>query len=110
MSASVEIGPVSAAPADLADLAQVLVEVVAAGGSVSFMHPLAVERARAFWERSIAAASRGERVVLGARCEGRLVATVTLDLDCPENQPHRAEVAKLMTRPDHRGRGIARSL
>ena len=48
--------------------------------------------------------------MLGARAAGRLLGTVTLLLDCPENQPHRAEIAKLMTRPSARGRGVARAL
>jgi ribosomal protein S18 acetylase RimI-like enzyme len=49
-------------------------------------------------------------VILGAWDGEELVATVTLLLDCPPNQPHRAEVAKMMTRPSHRGRGIASAL
>ena len=58
-----------------------------------------------------AAADRyGERVVLGAWDRDILAATVTLLLDCPPNQPHRAEIAKLMTRPSHRGRGLAAAL
>ncbi len=95
---------------DVEALADILVQTVAAGGSVSFMHPLATDRARAFWEQALSAADRGERVVLGARSAGRLLGTVTLLLDCPENQPHRAEIAKLMTLPSARGRGIARAL
>ena len=91
-------------------LAEMLVEVVAHGGSVSFMHPLASADAKAFWTGSLAAAQAGDRVVLGAREDGRLVATVTLLLDCPPNQPHRAEIAKLMTRVHARGRGLARAL
>src|SRR6187402_262087 len=79
-------------------LADLLVETVAAGGSVSFMHPLARETAMAFWERSLAAAARDERIVLGLRDpEALLIGTVTLLLDCPPNQRHRAEIAKLMT-------------
>jgi ribosomal protein S18 acetylase RimI-like enzyme len=74
------------------------------------MHPLALEVADTFWEGSLAAAARGERVVLGAFDEESLVGTVTLLLDCPPNQPHRAEVAKLMTRISHRGRGVAKAL
>jgi ribosomal protein S18 acetylase RimI-like enzyme len=35
---------------------------------------------------------------------------VTLLLDCPPNQPHRGEIAKMMTRLSHRGRGIATAL
>ncbi len=91
-------------------LSEILREVVANGGSVSFMHPLEPETARVFWEGALAAAERGERVVLGAWEGEALVGTVTLLLDCPPNQPHRAEIAKLMTRLSHRGRGIAAAL
>jgi ribosomal protein S18 acetylase RimI-like enzyme len=91
-------------------LSEILVEVVANGGSVSFMHPLAFEAADKFWEGSLAAAVRGERVVLGAFDGESLVGTVTLLLDFPPNQPHRAEVAKLMTRMSHRRRGVAKAL
>ena len=86
-------------------LADLLVETVAGGGSVSFLHPLAARRSRRFWTQSLAAAGRGERVVLGARDGDRLAATVTLHLDCPPNQPHRGEIAKLMTRLADRRKG-----
>jgi ribosomal protein S18 acetylase RimI-like enzyme len=92
------------------ELADLLIEIVDNGGSVSFMHPLAKKTATAFWEASLASADRGERVVLGAREDGKLVATVSLLLNCPENQPHRAKIAKLMTRVNRRGHGVARSL
>ena len=110
MAHGAHVAPVTGGPEDVDDLAEILVEVVAGGASVSFMHPLSEDRAHRFWTESIAAAGRGERVVLGARSEGRLVGTVTLRLDCPENQPHRGEIAKLMTRPGHRGRGLGRAM
>lgn len=91
-------------------LADLLIETVAAGGSVSFMHPLSRADAEAFWAGSLAAAGRGERVVFGAFDGDDLVATLTLSLDCPPNQPHRAELAKMMTRVSHRGRGLAMAL
>lgn len=91
-------------------LSEILVEVVANGGSVSFLHPLEPERARAFWRDALEAADRGERVVLGAWDGAVLAGTVTVLLDCPPNQPHRGEIAKLMTRVSHRGRGVARTL
>ena len=105
-----DIRPLYGSPQIRQALSEILVEVVANGGSVSFMHPLAVEEADAFWEGSLAAAARGERVVLGAFDGETLVATLTLILKVPPNQPHRAELAKMMTRPSHRGRGAARSL
>jgi ribosomal protein S18 acetylase RimI-like enzyme len=91
-------------------LVDLLIETVAAGGSVSFMHPLARETAGAFWNTSLLAAAKGERLVLGAWDGEILIRTVTLLLDFPPNQPHRAEIAKLMTRLDHRGKGVATRL
>jgi ribosomal protein S18 acetylase RimI-like enzyme len=105
-----EISRLSSTPQAIAALADVLVEVVANGGSVSFMHPLSPQAAANFWTRSLAAADAGKRVVLGATIDGELVGTVTLDLATPPNQPHRADIAKLMTRMSHRGRGVARAL
>jgi ribosomal protein S18 acetylase RimI-like enzyme len=106
----ITISALDGAPALPAQLAEILIEVVANGGSVSFMHPLAAEQATGFWRASLAAAARGERVILGAWDGEVLAGTVTLLLDCPPNQPHRAEIAKLMTRLSHRGRGIASAL
>jgi len=91
-------------------LSELLVETVAGGGSVSFMHPLPLEMADAFWRDSLAAAARGDRVVLGALDGETVVATVTLLLGLPPNQPHRAEIAKMMTKVSHRHRGIASRL
>jgi ribosomal protein S18 acetylase RimI-like enzyme len=91
-------------------LAGLLVETVASGGSVSFMHPLDPDIARGFWSDTLAAADAGGRIVLTARAAGGLVGTVTLLLAMPQNQPHRAEIAKLMTSLAARGRGVARAL
>ena len=106
----IAIAALSASPRIRAMLSEILVEAVANGGSVSFMHPLAPEAAESFWDRALAAAARGERVVLGAWDGEALAGTVTLRLDFPPNQPHRAEIAKLMTRLSHRSRGIAAAL
>ena len=106
----ITITSLSASPRVREMLSEILIEVVAAGGSVSFMHPLAPEAANAFWEASLASADRGERIVLGAWDGDLLAGTVTLLVDLPPNQPHRAEVAKMMTRVSHRGRGIATAL
>ena len=107
---SLKIVELRSSPDVIAALAETLVEAVTSGASVSFMHPLAPEVAAEFWTRSLAAAEAGGRVVLGAMDHGELVGTVTLHLDCPPNQPHRGEIAKLITRLSHRGRGIARAL
>src|ERR1700728_2025255 len=82
---AIEIRPLSLAPEVLAALNDILVATVAGG-------------------------ERGERFVLGAFVDGTPVGTVSLLLDCPPNQPHRAEIAKMMTLPSHRGRGVATAL
>jgi ribosomal protein S18 acetylase RimI-like enzyme len=105
-----EITTLRASVETLAQLSEVLIEVVANGGSVSFMHPLGSVAAETYWTDALAAQARNERVVLGAWEGDVLVGTVTLLLDFPANQPHRAEIAKLMTRLDYRGRGVATSL
>lgn len=91
-------------------LSEILVETVADGGSVSFMHPLERRAADAFWDAALDSAARDERVVLGAWEGEALVGTVTLVLASAPNQPHKAEIAKLMTRPSRRGRGVAGAL
>jgi ribosomal protein S18 acetylase RimI-like enzyme len=104
------IAPLTTSPETVASLSALLVETVANGGSVSFMHPLSQNDADAFWRGSLASADRGERFVLGAFDGDALIATVTLLLNLPPNQPHRAEIAKMMTKLSHRGRGAARAL
>ena len=106
----IEIRVLQPSAAVIEMLSDILIETVAAGGSVSFMHPLARDVARAFWQESLEAAARGRRVVLGAWDGELLAGTVTLLLDCPPNQPHRGEIAKLMTRIGHRRRGIGVAL
>jgi ribosomal protein S18 acetylase RimI-like enzyme len=106
----IDIKPLLASPAICQALSEILIETVANGGSVSFLHPLPPNTARAFWDGALASADRSERIVLGAWDGDALAGTVMLLLDCPPNQPHRAEIAKLMTRVSHRGRGVATAL
>ncbi|OLV16303.1 GNAT family N-acetyltransferase [Deinococcus marmoris] len=110
MNPKLEIRPLAAAPETRTQLAGMLVETVAQGGSVGFMHPLTLEAAAAFWDGALAAASRGERMILGGWNGPQLIGTVTLILNTPPNQPHRAEIAKMMTRPQWRGQGVASAL
>ncbi|MEN0073512.1 MAG: GNAT family N-acetyltransferase [Paracraurococcus sp.] len=91
-------------------LAEILVTCVEAGASVSFLPPLAPARARAFWHRVAADVAGGRRLLLAAWQEGALVGTAQLVLDMPENQPHRADVAKVLVDPAARRGGIGRAL
>jgi GNAT superfamily N-acetyltransferase len=97
--------------ADLEGLADVLHATVHAGGSVSFVLPFPIESALAFWrDRVLPAVRAGTRRVLVARIGSRIVGTVQIDLGTPPNQPHRAEVLKMLVHPDARRQGIARAL
>jgi len=98
------------AATDIAELAEVLADCVAGGASVSFMPPFGVAQATAFFERIAAEVARGEAALLAARVSGRIVGTVQLGLALPPNQPHRADVRKLLVHRRARGRGIGAAL
>ena len=92
-------------------LADVLIDCVEGGASVSFMLPLPRETALAFWRGIAEGVVRGERVLLIAEeADGRIVGTVQLILAQPANQPHRADVAKMLVHRSARRCGIAQQL
>ena len=93
-------------------LADVLVDCVEGGASVSFMLPLSRERAEAYWASALDSASRGERIVMVAEeaSTGVVVGTVQVVLTAPENQPHRGEIAKMLVHRRARRRGVAEAL
>ncbi|MDR3535939.1 MAG: GNAT family N-acetyltransferase [Acetobacteraceae bacterium] len=91
-------------------LCAILTTCVAEGAGVSFLPPLAPDTASAFWRRIAKDVAAGRRVLLAAWAEGVLSGTVTLAFASAENQPHRAEVEKLLVHPDARRHGLARVL
>lgn len=93
-------------------LAEVLIDCVAGGASVSFMWPLGPDKAHAFWQSVIDSARRGERIVLVAEelSSGSIVGTVQVVFAVPDNQPHRADVAKMLVHRRARGRGLGAAL
>jgi GNAT superfamily N-acetyltransferase len=96
--------------AAVAALAGLLIACVEDGASVGFMAPLTPARAEAFWRRVAADTAAGARALLVAEAAGRVVGTAQLALALPENQPHRADVAKVLTHPAARRRGIGAAL
>ena len=98
------------AAARIGQLARVLVDCVEGGASVSFMLPIAPATAAGFWQDVANSVARGERTLLVAEDADGIAGTVQLITALPENQPHRAEVAKLLVRPGVRGTGIGRRL
>jgi GNAT superfamily N-acetyltransferase len=91
-------------------LADVLLDCVEGGASVSFMLPMARETALAFWRKVADGIARGERTLLVAEDAEGIAGTVQLITDMPENQPHRADVAKLLVHRRARGAGIGQRL
>lgn len=93
------------------ELGALLHACVCAGASVNFVLPYSPQDGQAFWTGKVLPAVRaGGRAVLVARTGARIAGTVQLAYDTPPNQPHRAEVSKLLVHPDARRRGIARLL
>jgi GNAT superfamily N-acetyltransferase len=103
--------PTAPSVAQIDALARVLVDCVEGGASVSFMQPLSVERAGAFWRGVASSVARGERALLVAEdAQGEIVGTVQLVLAQPENQPHRADVAKMLVHRRARRAGVGAAL
>jgi GNAT superfamily N-acetyltransferase len=98
------------APAAVDGLAAVLADCVNGGASVNFMLPYGTADAAEFFRKSIPSIARGDTVLLAAKLDGRIVGTVQLGLDTPPNQPHRAEVKKMLVHRAARGKGIGAAL
>jgi GNAT superfamily N-acetyltransferase len=96
--------------AEIDGLADLLVDCVEGGASVSFMHPLSRERAARFWRRVASGVAAGERALLVAEDALGICGTVQLVLDLPENQPHRADLAKMLVHRRARRQGLAAAL
>ena len=99
-------------PAVAEALADVLLDCVEGGASVGFMYPLPRAKALAFWQNVLASAARGERIVLVAEdlVSNTIVGTVQVVLAMPDNQPHRADVAKMQVHRRARRRGLGEAL
>jgi GNAT superfamily N-acetyltransferase len=96
--------------AQIHELALVLIDCVEGGASVSFMLPLSLEKATSFWRDIAHDVAAAKRALIVAEDETGIVGTVQLALAQPENQPHRADLAKLLV--DHRARrhGVGEAL
>ena len=96
---------------EIGELAEVLIDCVEGGASVSFMLPLSRQKAGDYWRGVAESAGRGERVVLGALdAAGAIVGTVQLILNLPENQPHRGDLAKMLVHRRARRQGVGAAL
>ena len=96
--------------AQIDELAGLLIDCVEGGASVGFMLPLTRDRAVAFWRRVAQGVADGERALLVAEDAHGLCGTVQLVLDQPENQPHRADLAKMQVHRRARRQGLGAAL
>ena len=96
--------------AQIDDLSAVLIDCVEGGASVGFMSPLPRDRAMAFWRRVAQGVAAGERALLIAKDARGLCGTVQLVLDQPENQPHRADLSKMLVHRRARRQGLGAAL
>ncbi len=114
MSDTVIVSVLSAqeAAGQVGALSAVLMDCVEGGASVSFMAPLTRERADAFWQGVAEGVAAGERILLVARdrSDGVIIGTVQVILRQPENQPHRADIAKMLVHRRARRRGVGAAL
>jgi GNAT superfamily N-acetyltransferase len=93
-------------PAEVEALCDVLIDCVEGGASVSFMSPMTRDKAMSFWSATSASLARGERAVIVAEDARSIVGTVQVIWAQPENQPHRADVAKMLVHRRARRCGI----
>ena len=91
-------------------LADLLIDCVDGGASVSFMQPLSMQNALAFWRGVAERVARNERALLVAEDDAGIVGTVQLVLDQPENQPHRADLSKMLVLRRARRQGLGELL
>ena len=112
MNAGAEIFVITApvSEAVLEQLAAVLVDCVEGGASVSFMSPFSQAQALAFFRKIASSVTSGDTLLLVAKLGGRIVGTVQLGLDTPPNQPHRADVRKMLVHRSARRFGIGAAL
>jgi GNAT superfamily N-acetyltransferase len=100
--------------AEIQALSDVLIDCVEGGASVGFMQPLSRAKANAFWLGVAAAVGRGERLLLAAAdaadAAGAILGTVQIVFAPFENQPHRADIAKMLVHRRARRHGIGAAL
>lgn len=95
---------------NLSALAAVLLDCVRGGASVSFMASFSKADAEAFFESVLREVRDGRRILLAAFLDSELIGTVQILTATPPNQPHRADVAKLLVQRSARGQGVGRRL
>ena len=106
LAMEVEVRELQSTDEHLDELAEMLIQVVEGGASIGFLPPLQRYEATKYWENVISP----EVILFVAKINNEIAGTVQLHLCTKQNGDHRAEIAKLMTHPNHRRNGVARLL
>ena len=93
-----------------AALGEVLIGCVAQGASVGFIDASDIAPMARFWQEVVHSLARGDKQLLVARQQQKIVATIIVGLAMMPNGAHRAEISKLLVHPSARRQGIARQL
>ena len=96
--------------ASIPALAEVLFDCVAGGASVSFLADFTLDESVRQFTKWADEAAAGQRAVIAAFVDGRLDGTAQLLLGTPPNQPHRADLAKMLVHRRARRLGLGRRL
>jgi len=91
-------------------LAEVLLDCVQGGASVSFMASFSMADAESFFDKVLDGVERADRMLFAAFGDSKLLGTVQVLTATPPNQPHRADIAKLLVHRSARGQGVAARL
>lgn len=112
MNAEVVVQELEAAAGrdEITSLVELLVDCVEGGASVGFVLPMTETKARAFWTSVLADVQAGQQHLLVARVDGVLAGTVLVQPAQKENQPHRADIAKLLVHRRARRHGLGARL
>ncbi len=106
MSSNLEINQLTTVGDGIDELSELLIKVVDEGASIGFLPPLEHLIAKSYWESVLSP----EVILFVAKLDNQIVGCVQLHLCTKQNGTHRAEIAKLMTHPDHRRNGLGRKL
>jgi len=97
----------SVSPRELAGLCNVLIDCVEGGASVNFMWPMTRAKAENYWRGVAESLERGERALVVAEDErGEFLGTAQAVWAPQENQPHRADITKMLVRQSARRHGV----
>ena len=92
---------------ELAGLSDVLIDCVEGGASVNFMWPMTRAKAETYWRGVADSLARNERAVVIAEDErGEILGTAQAVWAPQENQPHRADLSKMLVRRNARRHGV----